>query len=57
MIDLKLEDVQYLFSPTDYSRGMQYFRQGRVLNLKASVKDGIPQVVQLGGMLHIVRNA
>lgn len=44
MIDLKLEDVQYLFSPTDYSRGMQYFRQGRVLNLKASVKDGIPQV-------------
>lgn len=44
MIDLELEDIQYLFTPTDYSRGMQYFCQGRVLNLKASVKGGIPQV-------------
>lgn len=44
MIDLELEDIQYLFTPTDYSRGMQYFCQGRVLNLKESVKDGIPQV-------------
>lgn len=44
MVDLELEDIQYLFTPTDYSRGMQYFRQGRVLNLKASVQDGISQV-------------
>ncbi len=44
MIDLELEDIQYLFSPTDYARGMQYFQQGRVLGLQPSVKDGIPQV-------------
>lgn len=44
MIDLELEDIQYLFTSTDYNRGMQYFRQGRVLSLKPSIKDGIPQV-------------
>lgn len=44
MIDLELEDIQYLFTPTDYSRGMQYFHQGRVMGLKESVKDGVEQV-------------
>lgn len=44
MIELDLHDIQYLFTATDYSRGMQYFLQRRVVNLKASVQDGIPQV-------------
>ena len=44
MIDLELEDIQSLFSPIDYTRGMHYYRQRRVLNLKASVQDGIAQV-------------
>ena len=44
MMDLKLEDVQFFFTPTDSSRGMQYFRQGRFLNLKISIQNGISQM-------------
>lgn len=44
MIDLELADIQYLFSSTDYTRGIQYYHQGRVHDLKETVKDGIRQV-------------
>lgn len=49
MMDLKLVDIQYLFSSADYMRGMQYYHQGRVHDLKETAKNGIPQV---DGIVH-----
>jgi hypothetical protein len=42
MVELDLDIVKRLFSPTDYARGMQYYMQGRVLETEVSShEDGI----------------
>lgn len=41
---LDMAQVRSLFSSTDFARGMEYYREGRVYEMKETEKDGQPQV-------------
>ena len=41
---LDLKQVRSLFSPTDYARGMEYYRQNRVFAMRCESTDEQPQV-------------
>ncbi|MGM9639851.1 MAG: SNF2 helicase associated domain-containing protein [Faecousia sp.] len=44
MLDLEFQDIPALFSSSDYTRGMQYYRQKRVSGMTETVSNGLTRV-------------